>query len=53
VLLSSVVLGACAFEGPTTTKKAPPPSNANVTQRELQNLELTASVQPTRKPGPV
>ena len=53
MLTASVVLGACAFEGPTTTRKAPPPSNANVTHRELQNLELTASVQPTRKPGPV
>lgn len=52
--MASIVLGgACAFEGPTTTRKAPPPSNANVTHRELQNLELTASVQPTRKPGPV
>ena len=46
------VLG-CAFQGPTTTSKAPPPSNANVTHRELENVELTASVQPTKKSGPV
>jgi hypothetical protein len=52
-LATLVVLAACAFEGPTTTKKAPPPSNANVTHRELQEVELTASVQPTKKAGPV
>jgi len=52
-LAASVLVGACAFQGPTTTSKAPPPSNANVTHRELQNLELTASVQPTKKSGPV
>jgi uncharacterized protein DUF4352 len=51
-LLLSGVLG-CAFEGPTTTRKAPPPSNANVTHRELQEVELTASVQPTKKSGPL
>ncbi len=44
---------ACAFQGPTTTTKAPPPSNANVTHRELQDVELTASVKPTKKSGPV
>ncbi len=44
---------ACAYQGPSTTSKAPPPSNANVTHRELENVELTASVQPTRKSGPV
>jgi len=43
----------CAFQGPTTTSKAPPPSNANVTHRELENVELTAAVQPTKKSGPV
>ena len=53
VLAASVVLGGCAYQGPTTTGKAPPPSNANVTHRELQNVELTASVQPTKKSGPV
>lgn len=47
-----VALG-CAFQGPTTTTKAPPPSNANVTHRELQDVELTASVRPTKKSGPV
>ena len=52
MLAASVILG-CAFQGPTTTSKAPPPSNANVTHRELQDVELTASVQPTRKSGPV
>jgi hypothetical protein len=52
VLAASVVL-SCAFQGPTTTSKAPPPSNANVTHRELENVELTASVQPTKKSGPV
>ena len=51
--MAMILLGACAFEGPTTTSKGPPPSNANGTHRELQNLELTASVQPTRRPGPV
>ena len=51
-LLAAMAFG-CAFEGPTTTKKAPPPSNANVTHRELQDVELTASVHPTRKPGPL
>ena len=49
---ASVGVG-CAFQGPTTTSKTPPPSNANVTHRELQNVELTASVQPTKKSGPV
>lgn len=43
----------CAFQGPTTTRKAPPPSNANVTHRELQDVELTAAVHPTKKSGPV
>ena len=51
--LAVLLLTACAFQGPTTTSKAPPPSNANVTHRELQDLELTASVQPTKKSGPV
>ncbi len=44
---------ACAFQGPTTTTKTPPPSSANVTHRELQNVELTASVKPTKKSGPL
>jgi|GEM_PF-370131 hypothetical protein len=55
-LLGTLVVVAglgCAFQGPTTTSKAPPPSNANVTHRELENVELTASVHPTRKSGPV
>ena len=55
-LLGALVVVAglgCAFQGPTTTSKAPPPSNANVTHRELENVELTASVHPTRKSGPV
>ena len=51
-LAAAVALG-CAYQGPTTTGKAPPPSNANVTHRELQDVELTASVQPTKKSGPV
>jgi uncharacterized protein DUF4352 len=51
-LLAAAAFG-CAFEGPTTTHKAPPPSNANVTHRELQEVELTASVHPTKKPGPL
>ena len=51
-LAAAVVLG-CAYQGPTTTSRAPPPSNANVTHRELQDVELTASVQPTKKSGPV
>ena len=50
--LLAAVLG-CAFQGPTTTSKAPPPSTANVTHRELQDVELTAAVHPTRKSGPV
>ena len=52
LLLAAAAFG-CAFEGPTTTKKDPPPSNANVTHRELQEVELTASVQPTQKSGPL
>jgi len=52
-LVAAGVLGACAFQGPTTTSKAPPPSNANVTHRELENVELTAAVHPTKKSGPV
>jgi uncharacterized protein DUF4352 len=52
-LAASVLVGACAFQGPTTTSKAPPPSNANVTHRELENVELTAAVHPTKKSGPV
>ena len=51
-LVAAAAFG-CAFEGPTTTKKAPPPSNANVTHRELQEVELTASVHPTQKSGPL
>jgi uncharacterized protein DUF4352 len=51
-LAASVAL-SCAFQGPTTTSKAPPPSNANVTHRELENVELTAAVHPTKKSGPV
>jgi hypothetical protein len=51
-LTVSIALG-CAFQGPTTTTKAPPPSNANVTHRELQDVELTASVRPTKKAGPL
>ena len=51
-LAISIGLG-CAYQGPTTTSKAPPPSNANVTHRELQNVELTASVKPTKKSGPL
>jgi len=43
----------CAFQGPTTTTKAPPPSNANTTRRESQDVELAASVRPTQKAGPV
>jgi len=53
VLAASLLLGSCAFQGPTTTRKAPPPSNANVTQRELENVELTAAVHPTKKAGPL
>jgi Domain of unknown function (DUF4352) len=51
-LAASVALG-CAFQGSTTTTRAPPPSNANVTHRELQDVEMTASVQPTKRSGPV
>lgn len=48
----SMVL-ACAFQGPTTTTKAPPPAKANITRRESQDVELTARVPVTRKSGPV
>lgn len=51
--LAAVAALGCAYQGPTTTSRAPPPSNANVTHRELQDVELTASVQPTKKSGPV
>jgi hypothetical protein len=52
-LAASVLVGSCAFQGPTTTSKAPPPSNANVTHRELEDVELTAAVHPTKKSGPL
>ena len=52
VLAVAAALG-CAFQGPTTTTKAPPPSSANVTKRESQDVELTAAVRPTKKSGPV
>ncbi|HZX41707.1 MAG TPA: hypothetical protein VFE93_07725 [Myxococcaceae bacterium] len=51
-LVVAAALG-CAFQGPTTTTKEPPPSNANTTRRESQDVELTASVRPTQKTGPV
>ncbi len=53
VLVSVAFLAGCPYEGQTTTTKAPPPANANVTKRQDQDVQLTASVPVTRSPGPV
>jgi hypothetical protein len=53
VLLSVALLAGCPYEGQTTTTRAPPPANANVTQRQDQEVQLTARVPVTQKAGPV
>ena len=53
VLLSVALLAGCPYEGQTTTTRAPPPENANVTQRQDQDVQLTARVPVTQKAGPV
>ena len=56
-LLVPALLGAflgCAFQGPTTTaREPPPPTSKNVTHRELQDVSLTAEVPVTMKSGPL
>ncbi|MGZ6081029.1 MAG: hypothetical protein ACXWK4_09455 [Myxococcaceae bacterium] len=53
LLLSVALLAGCPYEGQTTTTRAPPPANANVTQRQDQDVQLTARVLVTQKAGPV
>lgn len=50
---SLALLVGCPYEGQTTTTRAPPPSNANITKRQDQDLQLTARVAVTQKSGPV
>jgi uncharacterized protein DUF4352 len=53
LLLPTLAVLACAFQGATSTTKSPPPANKNVTHRQLQDVELTAEVPVTRSSGPV
>jgi hypothetical protein len=53
VLLFVAFLAGCPYEGQTTTTRAPPPASANVTQRQDQDVQLTARVPVTQKAGPV
>jgi hypothetical protein len=53
VLVSVAFMVGCPYEGQTTTTRAPPPANANITKRQDKDVQLTASVPVTRSPGPV
>ncbi|HSP19617.1 MAG TPA: hypothetical protein VLQ79_08885 [Myxococcaceae bacterium] len=53
LLLCLALLAGCPYEGQTTTTRAPPPSSANITKRQDQDVELTARVPVIRKAGPL